>query len=60
MAFRPYLAFAGECRAAFTRYQEISGGELALVTMADVPADPGTAPPGANADATGTTTSAPA
>jgi PhnB protein len=39
MAFRPYLAFAGNCREAFTRYQEIFGGELALLTMSDVPAD---------------------
>jgi len=45
MAFRPYLAFAGNCREAFTRYQEIFGGELALLTTADMPADAG-APPG--------------
>ena len=51
MAFRPYLAFAGNCREAFTRYQEIFGGELALLTMADVPADAGPPPPGAKADA---------
>ncbi len=31
MAFTPYLAFAGDCRAAFTRYQEIFGGELVLL-----------------------------
>ena len=27
MAFHPYLAFTGNCREAFTRYQEIFGGE---------------------------------
>lgn len=51
MAFRPYLAFAGNCREAFTRYQEILGGELVLLTMADVPADAGSPPPGAKPDA---------
>jgi PhnB protein len=51
MAFRPYLAFAGNCRAAFTRYQEIFGGELVLLTLADVPADAGPPPPGAKPDA---------
>jgi PhnB protein len=42
MAFRPYLAFAGNCRQAFTRYQEIFGGELVLLSLADTAAD---APP---------------
>jgi PhnB protein len=51
MAFRPYLAFAGNCREAFTRYQEIFGGELVLLTMADVPAEAGPPPSGAKADA---------
>ena len=37
MAFRPYLFFGGNCRDAFTRYQEIFGGELTLLTMKDVP-----------------------
>ena len=37
MAFRPYLFFGANCREAFTRYQEIFGGELALLTMNDVP-----------------------
>jgi PhnB protein len=50
MTFRPYLAFAGNCRDAFSRYQEIFGGELVLLTMADVPADAGPPPPGADAD----------
>ena len=37
MAFHPYLNFGGNCREAFTRYQEIFGGELVLLGMADVP-----------------------
>ncbi len=37
MAFDPYLFFGGNCREAFTRYQEIFGGELQLLTMADTP-----------------------
>jgi PhnB protein len=40
MAFRPYLFFGGNCREAFTRYQEIFGGELSVMTMKDVPGDP--------------------
>jgi PhnB protein len=51
MAFRPYLAFAGNCREAFTRYKEIFGGELVLLTMADAPADAGAPPPDTKADA---------
>lgn len=39
MAFHSYLFFGGNCRDAFTRYQEIFGGELVLLTMNDVPAD---------------------
>jgi PhnB protein len=50
MPYRPYLAFAGNCREAFTRYQEIFGGELVLLTMADAPAGPGSAA-GVSADA---------
>ena len=38
MAFRPYLAFAGNCREAFTYYQQIFGGELVLLTMAEIAA----------------------
>ncbi len=37
MAFHPYLNFGGNCRQAFTRYQEIFGGELVLLSMSDVP-----------------------
>ena len=47
MAFRPYLFFGGNCREALTRYQEIFGGELTLLTMKDVP---GEAPPADKAD----------
>ena len=39
MAFRPYLFFGGSCREAMTRYQEVFGGELTLVTMKDVPGE---------------------
>jgi PhnB protein len=51
MAFRPYLAFAGNCRDAFTRYQEVFGGELVLLTMADMPADADAPAEGVVADA---------
>ena len=50
MAFRPYLAFAGNCREAFTHYQEIFGGELALLGMEDMPADAGQPAEGARRD----------
>ena len=39
MAFRPYLFFGGNCRDAFTRYQEVFGGELMLLPMKDVPGE---------------------
>ena len=39
MAFHPYLNFGGNCREAFTRYQEIFGGELVLMTMSEMPTD---------------------
>jgi PhnB protein len=51
MAFHPYLAFAGNCRQAFTRYKEIFGGELVLLSMADVPADSGMTVPEDQSDA---------
>ena len=50
MAFRPYLAFAGNAREAYTRYQEIFGGELVLLDFASVP-DAGPPPEGAKPDA---------
>ena len=39
MAFRPYLFFGGNCREAFTRYQEIFGGELVLLPLKDMPSE---------------------
>ncbi len=39
MAVYPYLFFGGNCREAFTRYQEVFGGELVLITMNDMPSD---------------------
>jgi PhnB protein len=48
MGFHPYLFFGGTCRAAFTRYHEIFGGELFMMPMSDVP--DGQAPPGADGD----------
>jgi PhnB protein len=39
MALHPYLMFAGNCRDAMSRYQEIFGGELTLLTMGDLPGD---------------------
>jgi PhnB protein len=35
----PYLFFSGNGREAMTRYQEILGGELELMTFGDMPAD---------------------
>src|SRR5689334_14380710 len=39
MPFSPYLAFAGNCREAFTRYREIFGGDLVLLAMSDMPTE---------------------
>jgi PhnB protein len=39
MAFYPYLFFGRNCREAFTRYQQIFGGELILIAMKDMPSD---------------------
>ena len=50
MSLRPYLFFSGTCREAMTRYHEILGGQLDVMTVADMPegAEP---PPGpANPD----------
>jgi PhnB protein len=44
MAFHPYLFFSGNCREAFTRYQEVFVGSLELLTMADVPESEGPVP----------------
>ncbi len=35
--FLPYLFFSGDAREAFTRYHEIIGGELQLMTNGDAP-----------------------
>ncbi len=46
MAFHPYLYFSGTCRPAFTRYQEIFGGDLELLPMSDIPPGEGEVPTG--------------
>jgi PhnB protein len=48
MALYPYLFFGGSCRQAFTRYQEVFGGELQVMSMSDAPE--GEAPEGVPAD----------
>lgn len=45
MSFNPYLSFGGNCRQAFTRYREIFGGQLDMMTMGDLPASEAPAPP---------------
>ena len=38
MSFHPYLFFSdGRCKEAFTRYQEVFGGQLEMMTNADAP-----------------------
>lgn len=37
MSFRPYLFFGGTCRQAFTRYHEIFGGDLEIMSFGDLP-----------------------
>jgi PhnB protein len=37
MSFSPYLFFSGNCAEAFQRYHEIFGGELQVMTHADLP-----------------------
>ena len=37
MPVTPYLFFSGDCADAFARYQEIFGGELQVMTHADLP-----------------------
>lgn len=37
MSFHAYLFFSGTCKEAFTRYNEIFGGELFVMTNAEAP-----------------------
>lgn len=37
MSFTPYLFFSGDCADAFARYHEVFGGELQVMTHADLP-----------------------
>ncbi len=37
MSLYPYLFFSGTAREAMTRYQEVLGGELNVMTMAEAP-----------------------
>jgi PhnB protein len=39
MAFHPYVNFGGNCREAFTYYHELFGGDLNLLSWADLPGD---------------------
>jgi PhnB protein len=50
MAFYPYLNFGGNCREAFTRYQEILGGQLDIMSMSDMPPQEGVEVPPEQAD----------
>ncbi|UDY34794.1 VOC family protein [Dermatobacter hominis] len=38
-SFLPYLNFDGTCRDAFTRYQQVFGGELFVMGAEDAPGD---------------------
>lgn len=38
MALHPYLFFSGTAREAFTRYQEVLGGELEIMAASEAPA----------------------
>lgn len=42
MSVNPYLFFSGDCAQAFERYQEVLGGDVEIMTHADLPegADP--------------------
>ena len=50
MAIRPYLAFTGNCREAFTHYHEILGGDVVILSLSEAPADAGDIPPGLSPD----------
>ena len=47
MSFTPYLFFVGTCREAMNTYQSIFGGQLDIVTAADMPDSPPEAAPDA-------------
>jgi hypothetical protein len=40
IADRTYVFYGGSCRGASTRHQEILGGDLALLRLADEPVPP--------------------
>ena len=50
MAITPYIFFTGTCREAMTRYQEVLGGELELMTAAEMPEGEEPPPGPANPD----------
>jgi PhnB protein len=37
MSFSPYVFFSGNCAEAFRHYHEVLGGELEVMTFADLP-----------------------
>src|SRR5947207_6425862 len=37
--YRPFVFYGGNCRDAFTRYKEILGGDLVLLTFAEAPSE---------------------
>lgn len=39
MSFSPYVFFSGNCAEAFRHYQKVLGGELQIMTHADLPED---------------------
>ena len=39
MSFSPYVFFSGNCAEAFKHYHEVFGGDLNVMTQADVPED---------------------
>jgi PhnB protein len=44
MSFSHYMFFVGSCREAMTAYHEIFGGDLQILTAADMPDSPPDAP----------------
>jgi len=47
MSCRPYVFFSGTCHQAMTRYREVLGGQLDVMTVGDMPegAEPPPGPP---------------